>query len=186
MKITISGTPGSGKSTVGKALAKEFNLKHFSTGDFMRDLAKKRGMSLMDLSALAETDRSIDEEIDEYSSNLGKTQDDFVIDSRLAFHFIPDSFKILIRCTAEEGARRIFGDIQANVRGVEGEIKTLEQATLAVKSRMESERKRYNQYYGIDVDNSANFDVIIDTTDLTKEEAIKQAIDAVKKHLKKE
>ena len=50
MIITISGTPGSGKSTVAKMIATKLGFKHYSTGDFMRQMAKERGISLEELS----------------------------------------------------------------------------------------------------------------------------------------
>ena len=42
MIITLSGNVASGKSTVGKALAEKLKLKHYSTGDFMRKIAKEQ------------------------------------------------------------------------------------------------------------------------------------------------
>ena len=56
MIITISGIAGSGKSTVAKLLAKKLNYNHYSIGEFMRDIAKEKNTSLLELSNLAETD----------------------------------------------------------------------------------------------------------------------------------
>ena len=56
MIITISGKPGSGKSTVAKRLAAELGLTHVSAGDFMRDMATERGITVLELSAIAEND----------------------------------------------------------------------------------------------------------------------------------
>ncbi len=61
MIITISGKAGSGKSTIAKQLAKKLGLKHYSTGDFMRQMAKDKGVSLLELSRIAEKDKSIDQ-----------------------------------------------------------------------------------------------------------------------------
>ena len=46
MIITISGIAGSGKSTVAKLLAKKLNCKHYSVGDFMRQIAKEKNIPL--------------------------------------------------------------------------------------------------------------------------------------------
>ena len=89
MIITISGIAGSGKSTVAKLLAKKLNYKHYSIGDFMRQIAKERKLTLLELSKQAEKDNSIDKELDKKQIELGKTKDNFVIDSRLGFHFCP-------------------------------------------------------------------------------------------------
>jgi cytidylate kinase len=42
MIITIAGTVGSGKSTVGRIIAKRLGLKHYSIGDLMREMAEQR------------------------------------------------------------------------------------------------------------------------------------------------
>ncbi|MCH9028900.1 MAG: nucleoside monophosphate kinase, partial [Bacteroidetes bacterium] len=64
MIITISGKAGSGKSTVAKELARKLELKHYSIGDLMRQMAKEKNISLTELGKLAEKDDSIDKELD--------------------------------------------------------------------------------------------------------------------------
>ena len=97
MIITISGTPGSGKSTVAKIIARKLKLEHYSTGDFMRQLAEENKMDVLEFGKLAEKDRSIDEELDQRQINLGMEKKDFVIDGRLSWHFIPNAIKVFIR-----------------------------------------------------------------------------------------
>ena len=66
MIVTISGTPGSGKSTVGKLIAKKLGLKHYSIGNLMRSMAKEKGLTLGELGELAKTDNGkIDHELDD-------------------------------------------------------------------------------------------------------------------------
>ena len=105
MIITISGKPGSGKSTIAKELAKKLKLKHFSIGDFMREMAKDKNISLLELSELSEEDKSIDKELDNKQIQLGKREDNFIIDSRLGFHFIPNSVKIFLEVEIKESAK---------------------------------------------------------------------------------
>ena len=107
MIITISGEPGSGKSTVAKAIAEKLKIKHLSAGDFMRELAAERKMTILELTQKAEKDQSIDKEIDERTKKLAE-QDNFIIDSRLAWYFIPKSLKIYLKCSADEAAKRVF------------------------------------------------------------------------------
>ena len=45
MKITLAGSPGSGKSTLRRMLAEHYGLKTKGTGDFMRELSRKHGYS---------------------------------------------------------------------------------------------------------------------------------------------
>ena len=46
MQITIGGMPGSGKSTIGKMLAKSLGYKYYSIGEIRRELAQKRGLTM--------------------------------------------------------------------------------------------------------------------------------------------
>jgi len=94
MIITISGEPGSGKSTIAKALAEKFNLKLYSEGDFFRELAEEKGVSLLELNKMAEDDPSIDEAVEEKAKKLvEEAKDDFVIDGRTAFRLLPKLIK---------------------------------------------------------------------------------------------
>ena len=176
MKITISGTPGSGKSTVGKLLAKRLNYKHFSTGDFMRAMAEERDISLLELSKLAESDKSIDKELDERQIKLGKKENNFIIDSRLGFNFIPDSLKIFLDADLNERARRIFND------QIRKEVHTdLEDTKKNIKTREESERQRYKEYYKLDPWDKSNYDLILDATSIKPDEVVDQIITFIKK-----
>ncbi len=183
MIITISGAPGSGKSTVARLVAAKLGFRHYSAGDFMRDAAAKRRLTLMEISRIAEKDRSIDEELDKRTIELGKKEDDFVMDSRLAYHFIPESFKVFLAVDEKEAARRIFGDIQKKKasRGVEKESTTLSATLANIKKRKQSEQHRYRKYYGIDPYDKEQYDLVVDTTRTTQGEAVEKVIAAVKK-----
>ncbi|MBS3128008.1 nucleoside monophosphate kinase, partial [Candidatus Woesearchaeota archaeon] len=109
MIITISGAPGSGKSTVATFLAKALHLQHYSAGQFMRDMAKERGVTLVELQKEAQEDQGkIDKEIDARTKKLGKEKDNFIIDGRMAWHFIPHAKKIFLDVEIATGARRIY------------------------------------------------------------------------------
>jgi cytidylate kinase len=181
MKITISGLPGSGKSTVGKALAKKLNLRHFSAGDLQRQIAKERGISLLELGRIEEKDRTIDEEVDKRTIELGRKNDNFVMDARIAWHFIPNSIKIFLTVSLEEGARRIFNDF----RPEEKENATVDKVKENIERREKSEQLRYKSYYNIDYADSQNYDIVVDTTKLTPEEVVDIIAAFAKKQNKK-
>ena len=175
MIITISGTPGSGKSTVAKLLAKKLNFKHYSSGEFMRDMAEEKNMGLLNLIRLAEKDRSIDEEIDQRQIGLGRTKDNFVIDSRLGFHFIPKSKKIFIDADFEERAKRIFCDTIRKEHNV-----NLKSTKQNIRIREISEKKRYKKYYELDPYKKSNYDLVIDSTNKTSEQVVEEIIKFLK------
>lgn len=172
MKITISGKAGSGKSTVSRLLAEKLTLKHYSTGDFMRQMAAERGLSLLEFSRMAENDQEIDEEIDRRTEELGKKEDDFIFDSRLAFHFIPDSVKIFLDVDIKEAARRIFNDR----RKVEKENIGLDETEKNIIKREVSEKKRYRVYYGLNPYDLSHYDLVVDTTNVPAEEVVDRII----------
>jgi len=183
MIIAISGKPGSGKSTVAKELAKRLGIKHYSTGDFMRKLAAERGMSLIELSKIAEKDFSIDDAIDSWLRKLAKQENDFVVDSRLAFHFIPDAVKIYLDVNLNIAAKRIFsGPVRETETKKIGNVETLKEE---LKQRMESERKRYMKYYGVDIDDKSNYDLVIDTSNISAEEVVEKIIQFLEERKKK-
>ncbi len=177
MKITLSGALGSGKSTVAKLVAQKLDLNHYSTGDFMREIALKRKVTLLELGKLAETDPSVDKELDQRQISLGKEEDNFIIDARLGWHFIPDSIKVFLNVADREAARRIF----AEKRKDEKYNITLKATLKNIKQREESEIKRYQQYYGINYFDLKNYDLVIDTTKLTAEKVAEKIIKFVRK-----
>ncbi|MBW3004181.1 cytidylate kinase family protein [Candidatus Woesearchaeota archaeon] len=176
MIITISGTLGSGKSTVAKILCKEFNLKYYYTGSKFRQLAEERGLDIHEFAKIAEKDRSIDIELDNWQKNLGKTEDNFLLDGHIAFHFVPSSIKIFLDGKIEERARRIFTDKVRKETNL-----TFEDTLENIKKREASERKRFMEYYGIDHHDKKNFDLVVDTTDIPAKEVAKRVIEFINK-----
>lgn len=174
--ITISGNIGAGKSTMAHMLAKKLGLKHYSTGGYMREMAKKRGISLMALSEQAEQDNSIDKELDDWQKSLGHKEDNFVIDARLGYRFIPHSLKIFLKVDEEEGARRIFKEKRSD-----NENLSYEEVLANLKRREKSQRERYKKYYGIYFPELDEFDLVIDTTGKTPEEVSTLVIDWINK-----
>lgn len=167
MKIVIGGKPGTGKSTIGKLLAKKLNYKHYSNGDLCRKIAEEKGISIMELTKLAEVDRSIDEMLDKRQKELGDKEDNFVIDSRIGFHFIKNSKSILLEANIEVRAKRILNDRIRKEKNA-----NLEETKKNILEREKSELKRYKKYYNLDPYNPENYDFMIDTTSLTTEQTV--------------
>ncbi|MBI5065562.1 cytidylate kinase family protein [Candidatus Woesearchaeota archaeon] len=177
MKITISGDVGSGKSSVAKLIAEKYKLKHYSAGDFARKLAKKKRITILELSKKAEQDKEIDKEIDASSKELAN-KDNFILDGRMGFFFIPNSTKIFLKTKPEIAAKRIF----KQKRKEEKEDVSLKETIKAVKRRSSSERKRYEKYYNLDYTNKKHYDLVIDTGNKTIKETLEEIVKYFKEH----
>jgi predicted cytidylate kinase len=181
MIITISGLPGSGKSTVAKLLAKRLKMKRYYMGLMRRRMAEERGISLQELNKIGETQEWTDKTVDEYQRELGKKEDNFVIEGRTSFHFIPSSVKVLLIVDVKTGAKRIFGDIRSGGRRTEGEPGSLGEMEKSIRKRMASDEKRYKKYYNLDIMDKSHYDIVIDTTDLTPGQVVERILASVKK-----
>lgn len=176
MIITISGFPASGKTVVARLISQKLNMNHYSIGDIMRKIALDKGISIHDLMEIRKKDKNTDKMVDEYQEKLGKKEDNFVIDGRMSFHFIPNSFKVFFTVDLNVGAERLLKD--KNRKGEKG-YKTLKEAIESIKKRIEEDSKIYKRYYGIDYTSKSNYDLILDTTNLTIEEVADSVIKAI-------
>jgi len=175
MIITLSGKAGSGKSTIAKQIAKRLNLKHYSIGDLMREIAKERKISLNELSQLAEEDESIDLELDKKQIDL-RDKNDFIIDGRLTAYFLPFAdLKVFLDCSDKIRADRIITDKRDDETG-----KNTKELIKKIKQREKSERKRYEKLYKIDYYDPKLYDLMIDTTNLSILEVVENIMEAVK------
>ncbi|KKW25039.1 MAG: Cytidylate kinase [Candidatus Kaiserbacteria bacterium GW2011_GWC2_52_8b] len=160
--ITIGGLPGSGKSSTAKGVASMLGYQHFSSGDFWREVAIERGLTMAELSKTAENDPSIDKMIDDTVRNAG-AKSDIVIDSRLAFHWIPDAFKVFLHIDPHTASQRIFEQMQ-KVGRVNETAESVEQAYNTTLERVQSESKRYHELYGVSYIDESQYDLVVDTT----------------------
>lgn len=176
MIVTISGKAGSGKSTVARLLAHKLGVNHYSIGDLMRAMAMEKGITLLELNNLAEMDKSIDFELDNKLKELGKKKENFVVDGRLTAFFIPHAdVKVFLDADDKVRAERILKDKRQQEKN-----KDLGEAIDNIKRREESEKRRYQTYYGIDYFDKKLYNYVIDTTQLTPEQVVGQVVKFVK------
>jgi len=171
MIITISGDIGSGKSTVGKALVNNLGYNYLSTGGIQREIANEMGITTLELNILSETQTEIDDRIDAYTKALSKSDKNYVVDSRLAWHFIPSSFKIYLQCSTKEATKRISND---KTRTSEKEGEKMEVLLEKIIERRASEKRRFINKYNVDYTELSHYDIIIDTSELSPEEVRNQ------------
>jgi len=170
-KVTIFGLAGTGTTTLGKLLAGQLGYQFVSTGNIFRQQAKEHGLSLYEFELLCNTDPVYDLAIDEQTKKLGQENDGFVLESRLGWYFVPDSFKIKITCSDEVRLGRVATRDQLSLS--EAKNKTF-------KREVDAE-KRYQEFYGLtELAPDSAFDLIIDSTHLTPEEICERIIFALK------
>lgn len=159
MNITITGNLGSGKSSVCKELEKS-GFTVISAGDIFRELAAEKGMTVIELNEAAKKDRSIDDMLDNRSTELGKKMDRTVFDSRLAWHFVENSFKVFLLVDTQEAARRVFNGDNRSAEAYQ----TVEEAQAGLEERASLEQERFWKLYGIDYYDVGNYDLVIEST----------------------
>ncbi len=158
-KISLTGDLGSGKSTVARLLIDALGAEYYSTGGIVRSIAERMGMTIGELNLYMETHPEIDTEIDDGLKALGSLDKPMVIDSRMAWHFTSDTFKVYLSTDTETSALRIMN---ANRQGEHAS--TLEDTISDTRARKQSEMKRYMKQYGVDVTDLSNYSLIVDTT----------------------
>jgi len=162
--ISITGDLGSGKSTVSNLLCKQLGYDYIHTGKIQREIACKYNMTTLELNKYSDTHPEIDEEIDSTFKSLNESTN-LIADSRLAWFFIPKSFKVFLKTNLSISANRILADRQ---RGKE-QYSSKEDAVSKIIARKASENRRYLEIYGATCSDLSNFNLIIDTSFITPE-----------------
>jgi cytidylate kinase len=174
MRITISGLPGSGTTTVAKLLSTELSMELISAGEMFRQIANEKELQLEQFNKLAENNDDFDRQIDEKQGEEAMKRGDVIVEGRLSGFFVPDAdLKIWLKAPVEVRARRIAGR----------EKITYEEALSAMKNREHSEHKRYEKYYGINLDDLSIYDLVIDSSRWSERdvvEMIKAAVEGVR------
>ena len=153
MLITISGPPGSGKSTLSKRLSTQLGLELISMGDIFRKMAEDRCMSLEEFGVLAKSNDEIDRKLDESQQKIAKEKDNIILEGRLSGFLVDADLKIWLKTSLETRAERI----------AKRENKAVSSALDETSERARCEAERYLNYYDIDVSDLSVYDLIIDS-----------------------
>src|SRR5574337_884203 len=158
MLITISGLPGSGKTTVARLLSQRLGIPHIYAGDLYRKAADERGMTLEEFNRLSERDHSIDRTLDARMAEYAR-RGDVVLEGRLAAFVAlqehADALKVWLTASDAVRARRV-----SQREGHDPNQMLRENTT-----RQQSDAKRYREIYGFDLNNTAIYDLILDSDD---------------------
>ena len=181
--ITLSGKPGSGKSSTADRVAELLSYTRYSAGDLVRTQIRKKKITLDEFNKMATQDHSLDHAIDEELRNL-REQKDIVIDSRLGFYWIPESFKVYLDLDMDVATARIFKDTVGNELREAGEgFSSIQEVRKLVHDRLENEKHRFRTLYGVNPYSNANFDLIINTSRHSPQTVALTVFDTYKKWL---
>jgi cytidylate kinase len=155
--VTISGLPGSGTSTVAARVAAELGIERLDGGAVFRGLAAERGLSVAEFGVVAQSDATVDVELDARLAARAQAGD-LVLESRLAGWIATNeglaAVRVWLGCDEGERARRV-----AVREGV-----SVEDALGANRERERSEASRYLAYYDIDLGDLSIYDLVLDST----------------------
>ena len=174
--ITIAGSLGGGKTSTAKRVSIKLDYHHFSSGDLFRAVAAERGVTVEEINRQAELEQQIDHDVDERLKQMAH-EDNLVIDSRLAFHWMPNSFKVYLSLDPAIAAERIYKHIKENGR-VSEEAESVEKVLESIQNRHASEQKRYSDLYGVNVHDLTPFNLVINTAEKDLETVSLEIVEA--------
>lgn len=163
-KISLAGDLGSGKSTVADLLAPRIDATYYGTGVIAREIAARMGMDIADFNIYMETHPEQDRVFDDRLVALSDDPRTLIIDSRMAWHFTRETYRVYLTTDPIVAAARIM---QAGRRAEQ--FASIEEATARIRARKASEKKRYLALYGVDCKDLTNYDLVVDTTYATPE-----------------
>jgi CMP/dCMP kinase len=169
MLITISGLPGSGKTTVARLLSQRLALPHIYAGDLYRRAAGERGVSLEEFNALTEKDHSIDRALDAKMAEYAR-QGNAILEGRLAGYIAVqeavDALKVWLTASDEVCARRV----------AQREDKDSQTVLRLNRERQGSDAKRYRAIYGFDLHDTSIYDLVLNSDHQTPEALAEQIL----------
>ncbi|WP_292485651.1 (d)CMP kinase [Methanohalobium sp.] len=156
MLLTISGLPGSGTTTVSKLLSKYYDVDLISAGEVFRKLADEYGMTLEEFGNFAESDPSIDLEIDRRQQKIASEKNNCILEGRLAGYMAETDnvLKIWLKAPLDVRVERL----------IEREGGSFDEIFESTKKREASENARYWEIHGIDLTDMSIYDLVVDTS----------------------
>ena len=165
--ITIAGDLASGKSRVTDKLKNDLNFEIYRNGEYVRKLAKEKGLDITSFNAYLKEHPEIDEQIEKSASLYADTHDNLIVDARLGWYSIPESFKVYLKVDIDIAAKRAFNDEK---RKETERFDTIEEQKQDIIKRFKMENERFFKLYGIHKEDMSNYDLVVDTSNNTIEE----------------
>lgn len=178
--ISIAGELASGKGAVSNVLIEKLKYGIYRNGEYFRKLAKEHNMDVTSFNKYVENHPEIDRQIEKSASEYAKEHDKFIIDARLGWYAVPESFKVYLTVDIDEAAKRAFNDEK---RKETEKFDTIEEQKQDLIKRYELENERYFSLYNVRKEDLSNYDLVIDTTKITPEEVANKIIEEYEKWL---
>jgi len=155
MRITVSGLPGSGTTSLSRYLQEHLGFEMISAGEVFRGLAKEHNLDLSGFGKLAESDPAIDKMIDLRQAEIARERDNIIIEGRLSGWMVPEAdLKIWLTAPIACRIKRIvFRDHVADEKTAEG----------ITREREACEALRYRNYYSIDINDLTPYHMVLNS-----------------------
>ena len=181
--ISLTGDLASGKGETSRILIEKLGFGIYRNGQYFRKLAKEMNMSVTEFNIYVEDHPEIDRQIENSAAEYAKTNDNFIIDARLGWYAVPESFKVYLKVDVDVAAKRAFNDPD---RKDTESFDTVEEQKKDMIKRANLEKERYYNLYGIRQGDISNYDLIVDTTYKTPDEVADTIIKEYERWLNKE
>src|SRR5512137_188439 len=155
MRITVSGLPGSGTTSLSRYLAERHRFSLISAGEVFRQLAQEHNMGLAEFGRLAQENPAFDTMIDARQKEIAQQSDNIIVEGRLSGWMVTDA-ELRIWLFAPIGCRIkriVFRDQIADE-------KTAERITL---EREECEAGRYHSYHNLHITDLSIYHLILNS-----------------------
>ena len=173
LRVTISGPPGSGTSTLVSRIASSRGWSSLNGGDVFREEARTRGISVEQLSSEAKEDLDVDRSLDSLlQERMSSPDSPEIVESRLSGWWAHrnnlNCLKVWVNVSEIERARRI----QKREGG------DLDMCLQKSQRRQNDDMERYSILYDIDLDDMSPYNLVIDADEKDELEVF-QAVDSV-------
>jgi cytidylate kinase len=180
MIITLGGNLGAGKTTLATRLSKSLGYEQLYIGGIMREMAAEQRMPIEEFYKRLRHNPELERSVDERQAKLMREKDNLIVQGRVTWFFAKSSpfkiFNIFLMVSPEVGAQR------TKQRPENRDVATVEEiaATNIVRAKLEMER--YQMLYGIEnFLDTAHYDYVLDTTNLTEDEVLEKVLAEIKK-----
>ena len=156
-------------------LADRLRYPVIGIGDMKREIAQKAWMTILERDQMGwnnpDKAREHDIQFDEYQKSL-PLDSNIILDSKLWFYNQPNSFKVFINVADDVWAERVFAAQR------DSDARTSYEEVLQINAqRHQWHKENYKKLYNVDIFDMSHYDLVIDTTYMTPDEAFALIVD---------